>query len=145
MRMVLHRFENLHAADTPVLGAVGAARALLRGVLEAQLDGVETELFGELIDHGLGSKSGVGRARSAVGGGARLVHYHVVTVDDHVGDVIAGEHAHRAGHDHGARIGARFVSQASLGRGDVAIFPRAHFHLKVGSRSRARAFEHVFA
>ena len=97
------------------------------------------------MDRGLGGEGRIGGAGGAVGGGAGLIHHHVEAVDHHIADIIAGEDAHRAGHDHGARISARFVSQISLGRGDVTVLPRADFHLDIGPWSRPRAFEDVFA
>ena len=40
--MILHRFQHFRAADAPVLGPVGAAGPLPRGVLEAEVDGVHS-------------------------------------------------------------------------------------------------------
>src|SRR5439155_9839149 len=88
VRMFLHGFDDFDAADAPVLRTVGAARALLGGVLETEIEGVHAEFLGDLIHHGLRGESGVGGAGRAIGGSARLIHHDVEAVDYYVGNIV---------------------------------------------------------
>ena len=88
-----------------VLAAVDAAACLpCARVPQPELDRVDAELLGQLVDHALAGK-GRRASRRARGRGRRLrlVDHDVVAVDLAVRDVVGREDARRAGADHRAR------------------------------------------
>ena len=93
MRMVPERFEHLHESDPRECRPVHLSRALFGGVQQPELNGVDAELLGYLVDHGLGRELGVRRAGCAVCRRLGLVENDVVGVDDGVRDVVRREYA----------------------------------------------------
>ena len=149
LRLPVRRFlrggHALDVADHAVGETVGALRALFAGVLEAHLERVDAQLFGELVQHRLGSELRLRRAGRAVGGGLRLVDDHVVAVDQLVGNVVGSQRAHRARADRRAGVGARLKCQVHIGRRDRAVALRAHADAHVGARGRAGREQHFLA
>ena len=60
--------------------AVGERIALLRHILQTQVDGIHAQLFGKLIHHNLGRVVADGAARRAIRHRDRLIRYNVVCV-----------------------------------------------------------------
>ena len=145
MRARLDRFQHFGAADAAVLGAVHQARALARRILEPELDRIQAELLGQFIHHGFRSEGGIGGSRRAVGGRVGLVHHHVIAIHRDVFERVAGEDAHRAGHDHRARETAGFVKEVGFGRGEPAVTGGPHLHADVRARSGPGRLEDVAA
>ena len=114
VRMVPDRFQHLRAADAAELGAVRAARPFPGSIAEPELDRVEAELAGDLVNNLLGGERRLRRPRSPVGRAAGLVHDHVVALDRHVLAVVRREDAHGARRDERARIRARLVGERRL-------------------------------
>src|SRR5258708_9367653 len=145
VRMFLHGFDDFDAADAPVLRTVGAARALLGGVLETEIERGHAKFFRYLVHHGFSGESGVGRAGRAISGGARLVYHYVEAVDYYVGNIVGGEDAHRAGRHHRTGIRAGFIGEIRLRGCDTAVLARADFHFKVRTRRGTAALENILA
>ena len=92
-------FDRLDEADLRIDGAIDAADPFFGGVSTAELERIEIELLADFVNDGLHCERGIRGPGSAIRRGLRLVDADVVTIDAAVGDVVAGENAHRAGAD----------------------------------------------
>ena len=145
MLRVADRLEAGDVADRPKGHAIGAAPALVDGVLQPQLDGVHAELLREVVDRRLDGELGGRGAGRAVGLRARLVDHDVPA------DRAEGRHgvrrggAHRAGGERRARVRAGLVGALPVDRGDRAVALRADADANVRARGRAGALEDLGA
>ena len=114
----LQGLHALHVAHDGVRDAVRAAVALLGGVHDAELQGVDAKLLCQLVHDALGGVARLRGARRAVGRGLRLVHHHVVGVDEDVLDVVGREHALRARADRRTGVRAGLEDQLGVGGRD---------------------------
>ena len=120
-------------------------RAFRGGVLEPEVDGVHAELVGEFVEHAFAGEHGLRRAGRAVGGNARPVDDHLVALDEHVRHVVGREHAHGAGAERAARIGAGFVDELGVHGDDGAVALAADLRRVDRAGRRAGGAEHVLA
>ena len=113
--------------DARIHRAICAARALFRGIFEPKGQGIDAELLAEFIDEGFRCKGRIGRPRRAIGHGPGFVDQDLVTVDQHMGDIVGRENTHRPGRGPTAGKTARFVAHIGLGSDEVARFVNPHF------------------
>src|SRR5688572_22238322 len=113
--------EDLDGANLDVNLAVDAVGAFAGAVLQAELEGVDAEASGELVDDLLRGKSNLGSAGGAVGCRAGLVDHHAVTVDTAIGDVVGGEDAGGGDAVRSAGVGARGEGELGLGGDEGAV------------------------
>ena len=137
VRVVPDGLQHFLAADAPVLRAVGAARALLGGIAQPEIHGIQAKLGRDLVDHLFGGERSLRRAGSSVCRRAGLVDDYVVAIDREVGAVVGGEDAHAARRHERARVGAGLVRQRGLQRLDLAV--RRGSHLDPDMRSGCRS------
>ena len=137
--------QRLQITDLSELRTRGLSGAFLGAIDAPELERVDAQLLRQFVDDGLGAHSRVGRARSAVGRGLRLVDQHVVAVDPQILDVVRRNHRHAARADRRAGKAAGFVRHPDFGRGDLAVLVRAHLHLDVRARRWPGRLQHVRA
>ena len=140
--MVSDALEHLDGADDGE-GVVAHARvALDDGVLQAQLDRVEPELPGELVEERLDRERRGRRAWAAVGAEGEAVRLHAVAAeierlpavragDEHRGDVL----------DAPARVRAAVDDHARLDRGERPVLAAADAELRDLCGRRVRRLE----
>ena len=138
----LHR---LFVADPVEGNAAGSTGAFADGVLATEFERVEFQFFGEFVDDAFGGEGRVGGTRSPVGGGLGFVDDHVVRVDEHVLDVVRGQHATCARADGRAGKGAGLVGQVGMSGDDFAVVCGAHLDAHVGAGARTGCFEFLGA
>ena len=141
----LHPFEHGAEADGTVRRTVGREVPLRDGIREPDLDRIETERGGDLVDGRFDGERRHRRSRCAVRRHLRLVDDDVVGVDVEVGDVVGREHAHRTGARGRAAIGTRLVIERCGRRHDRAVLLRTELHADLRRRRRAGGAEHLVA
>ena len=97
MGMIDGGFNGLFVTDALVFGPVGAAVACLGGVDVAELERIDLQDLGQLVDDRLRSEGGIGAAGRAVGAALRTVHDNVVTVDAQVIQLVGRQNHAGAG------------------------------------------------
>ena len=100
--MLLRRLGGFHHANPGKDRTIGAARSFTRAVLDAEVEGIDVQLLAEFVHHGFTGEGGIGRTGRAIGRRRWLVDDDVIAVDVDMGNVIAGEDAHRPRSDRGA-------------------------------------------
>ena len=143
--MVFHRLQHLDAADESVGWTFGPWSALFGRVPEPELNRIDSEAVGDVVDHRLNGERGVGGAGRAIRLGLGFVRQHVKAVDRHVRNVVRDEDAHCRNRDQRTREAAGFVRQRRLGRGDGALLGRAYLDFDVRARSRSCALKDLLA
>ena len=141
--MGLSHFQRFPAADARIDDAVRTPRALDGRVLDAEIDRIHAELFGQGV-HGLfGAEGYLGGTGSSVSEAARLVDDDIVAIDETVGNVVAGQHAHGRGADQSAGIGTRLEGDIGLGCCQLAGAVGTHLDAHERPGCRPRALEHI--
>ena len=138
---LLGGFEALDEADGPELRSVSGLRAFLGGVLEPEIDRIDTELLGQLVDDALDA---VGRDRatgSTVRRNLRAVRHHVEADDLHVLEVVVGEGAHARRLHRAALESTGLQDDLALGGRDATVLLGAHLHADGAARGGAGRFE----
>ncbi len=130
-------FQRFDEADPRIGRPIDAARPLLGRVLQPELDRVDLQLLGQLVDHRLAGERRLRGAGRPIGLRLGLVDQHVVAVDPGVGQLVAAEHAHAARADHAAGKRPGVVGQPGLARGQLAVLGRAQLdpHERAGRGS----------
>ena len=137
--------QAVRQSDRTERRAVSGMRALFRGVLEPEVDGVHAQLFREFVKHAFAGEHGLRRPRRAVGGHPRPVDDHLVALDEHVGHVVGRKHAHGTRAERAARIGAGFVDELRVHGDDGAVALAADLRGIDRAGRRAGGAEDVFA
>src|SRR5262245_28065657 len=141
--MLLRGLRGFDHADAGIDRAIGAARPFTRAVFDAEVEGIDLQALADFVHDGFTGEGGIGRTGRAIGRRRRLVDDNVIAVDVNVGNVIAGEDAHRPWPEWRAGKRAGLVSEVGPGRDELAVPVGAHLHLDVRAGRRTGRLEDV--
>ena len=142
---VLGRLQALTRPIARIDGAIDAPGALLGRVLEAELDRVDAQLLGQLVDDLLAGEGRLRGPRRPVGLGLGLVVDHVEAINPGVWQVVATEDAHGTRADHPAGKGSAVVSQPGFAGRELALLRRAELDADERARRGAGCLEDLVA
>src|SRR5438105_706215 len=125
MLAVLGGLERLYQSDARIDRSIDAAGAFFGGVLQAEIDRIDLQLLGQLVDDLFAGEGGLRRAGCAVRLRMWLIVDHVVGLDPRVRQFVATEDAHGAWANHAAGKTAAVVRHPSRASDERAILFRA--------------------
>ena len=125
---VLRGFQRLDKADAREHRAVRGLRPFLRGVLQAEVERVHLQGFGDLVEHAFDRIGADRRARRAIGRDLRAVGADVVPFREQVRNVVGREAAAGSTPDRRARKGAGLQIEGAVRGDDLAVFRGADLH-----------------
>src|SRR5262249_47019098 len=142
---LLDRVERLFQTERAELRAVRGLGALARRVHHAELNPIDSELLGDLVDHALDRELGDRRAGRAVGRHLRAVGDDVVADDLDVLHVVRRVSTEDTRLHRRALERARLVLELGEAGDELAVLRGAHLDLDGGARGRARGLEDLLA
>jgi len=143
--MRLGNAQDLFTGNVAMRAADEALGALAGRVAQAELEWVESQPLGQLVDdafHGIGALGGAG---GAIGTNLGLVDHHIMTLYLAGGDIIGSQHAIGGRPHRGAGVGPRLKVQLGLDRREPPIAARARLDSHQRARSGAAAQKHLGA
>src|SRR3954470_10523301 len=125
---VLRGFQRLDKADTRKHRAVRGFGSFLRGVLQAEVERIHLQRFGDFIHHAFDRIGADRRTRRAIGRDLRAVGDDVIAFGEQVRDVVGREAAASGAADRRARKGAGLQIEGAVRGCYPAVFRRADLH-----------------
>ena len=101
--------------------AVGHPVPFFNGVDQPEIDGVDAQFFGQLVDDRLNGERTLGLAGSPISLDLLFVADHVIAVDQKVLDVVSPGGAQGPSPHRGTGVGAGLEGHPQLGGGDLAV------------------------
>jgi hypothetical protein len=142
---VLRSFDRLEIADARIDRAVRRLGALLGAVNPPELERVDLQRLGELVEHALDGMCADRCARCAIGSDLGPVRADVVADRKHVRDVIGREAAARGAADRRAGECAGLQIERALRGDDLAVLGGADLHGALRAGGRPGRPHHLFA
>ena len=127
-------FDQPNRAEFRTVGGLGA---LLGGILQPEVDRIDLQLLGDLVDHAFDRIFGNRRAWRPVGRNFRPVCDDIEADRLDVLQIIGRERAHRSRPHRAALERARLIVEFALACGDAAVVGGADLDAHMGAGSRA--------
>ena len=146
--VVIRRQRSFHAflvTNSRINRTICASRALFRRIVEPKLEWIDIQLLANFVDNRFRSKSGIGRPRRPIGHGLRFIDQHLVAVNQHMGNIVGRENAHRTWRRPTAGKTTRLIRHIGISCDHLTRFVNPHFALDKRASGRASRLQNFCA